>query len=75
MTPPRALFLGRSTLDALYRLDHLPAEDTKVYARDFQATPGGPALNAALTHALLGGESMLVSAVGSGPWAAQVRAE
>jgi sugar/nucleoside kinase (ribokinase family) len=75
MNPPRALFLGRSTLDALYRLDRLPAEDTKVYARDFQATPGGPALNAALTHALLGGESMLVSAVGGGPWAAQVRAE
>jgi sugar/nucleoside kinase (ribokinase family) len=75
MNPPRALFLGRSTLDALYRLDHLPAEDTKVYARDFQATPGGPALNAALTHALLGGQSMLVSAIGGGPWAAQVRTE
>ncbi|MGA9071494.1 MAG: PfkB family carbohydrate kinase [Terracidiphilus sp.] len=75
MTPPRALFLGRSTLDALYRLDHLPAEDTKVYARDFQAAPGGPALNAALTHARLGGESMLVSAVGGGPWAAMLRAE
>jgi sugar/nucleoside kinase (ribokinase family) len=75
MNPPRALFLGRSTLDVLYRLDHLPAEDTKVYADHFQAVPGGPALNAALTHALLGGESMLVSAVGGGPWAAQVRAE
>jgi sugar/nucleoside kinase (ribokinase family) len=75
MTPPRALFLGRSTLDALYRLDRLPAEDTKVYARDFQAAPGGPALNAALTHARLGGESMLVSAVGGGPWAAMLRSE
>ena len=75
MHPLRALFLGRSTLDALYRLDHLPAEDTKVYARDFQAAPGGPALNAALTNALLGGESMLVSAVGGGPWAAPIRAE
>jgi sugar/nucleoside kinase (ribokinase family) len=75
MNPPRVLFIGRSTLDALYRLDHLPAEDTKIYAEDFHAAPGGPALNAALTHALLGGKSMLVSAVGGGPWAAQVRAE
>jgi sugar/nucleoside kinase (ribokinase family) len=32
-------------------------------------------LNAAITHALLGGESMLISAVGGGPWAAPVRAE
>ena len=72
---PRVLFLGRSTLDALYRLDGLPAEDTKVYAQQFHAAPGGPALNAAITHTLLGGEAMLISAVGGGPWAAPVRAE
>lgn len=71
----RVLFLGRATLDALYRLDGLPAEDAKVYARQFHAAPGGPALNAALTNALLGGESMLVSAVGGGMWAAQLREE
>jgi sugar/nucleoside kinase (ribokinase family) len=75
MTPPRALFVGRTTLDVLYWLDRLPAEDTKVYARQFHAAPGGPALNAAVTHALLGGESMLISAVGRGPWAAAVRDE
>jgi sugar/nucleoside kinase (ribokinase family) len=75
MNPPRVLFLGRSTLDALYRLDRLPAEDTKVYAREFHAAPGGPALNAAITHTLLGGEAMLISTVGGGPWAAPVRAE
>jgi sugar/nucleoside kinase (ribokinase family) len=75
MKPPRALFLGRSTLDVLYRLARLPEEDTKVYAREFHAAPGGPALNAAITHALLGGEAMLVSAVGRGPWASVVRAE
>ncbi len=75
MNPPRVLFLGRTTLDVLYRLDNLPEEDTKVYASQLQAAPGGPAVNAAITHALLGGEAMLVSAVGSGPWAAPVRAE
>ena len=75
MKPPRALFLGRSTLDALYRLARLPEEDTKVYAREFHAAPGGPALNAAITHALLGGRAMLISAVGGGPWAAPVRSQ
>jgi sugar/nucleoside kinase (ribokinase family) len=75
MNLPRVLFVGRSTLDVLYRLDALPAEDTKVYARDFHAAPGGPALNAAITHALLGGQAMLITAVGGGPWADAVRAE
>lgn len=75
MNRPGVLFLGRTTLDVLYRLDRLPEEDTKVYADAMQAAPGGPAMNAALTHARLGGEALLVSAVGSGPWAAMVRAE
>jgi sugar/nucleoside kinase (ribokinase family) len=75
MQKPRVLFLGRSTLDLLYRLDRMPEEDTKVYARDLQAAPGGPALNAAITHSLLGGRAMLISAVGGGPWAAPVRSQ
>ena len=75
MNPPRVLFLGRTTLDVLYWLDKLPEEDTKTYARELRAAAGGPALNAAITQSLLGGEAMLVSAVGGGPWAAQVRAE
>jgi sugar/nucleoside kinase (ribokinase family) len=75
MNRPRVLFLGRTTLDLLYRLDRMPEEDTKTYARELQAVPGGPALNAAITHALLGGRAMLVSAVGSGPWAAPVRSQ
>jgi len=75
MSKPRVLFVGRTTLDVLYRLDRLPEEDTKVFARSLQAAPGGPALNAAVAHALLGGTAMLVSAVGGGPWAGVVRAE
>lgn len=75
MHDSRVLFLGRTTLDVLYRLDRLPDEDTKVYAQSLHAAPGGPALNAAITHSLLGGQAILVSAVGGGPWAAHVRAE
>ena len=70
---PRALFLGRTTLDALYRLKRLPEEDTKVFAEGFQAEPGGPATNAARTHRRLGGESLLISAVGKGIWADAAR--
>ena len=75
MNEPRTLFLGRTTVDALYWLEAMPEENTKVYGRRFQAAPGGPALNAALTHALLGGETQLVSAVGGGPWAGLVHVE
>jgi sugar/nucleoside kinase (ribokinase family) len=75
MSKPYLLFAGRTTLDALYWLDHLPQEDTKVFARAFRVAPGGPACNAAITHALLGGQATLLSAVGAGPWADLVRAE
>lgn len=75
MEKPLALFVGRTTVDAVYWLDALPEENTKTYARHFHAAPGGPALNAAVTHALLGGQTLLASAVGGGPWAAMVRAE
>ncbi len=75
MASPLVLFVGRSTLDALYALDEFPAEDTKIFARELRAAPGGPALNAAVTHALLGGKATLISAVGGGPWAGPVRAE
>jgi sugar/nucleoside kinase (ribokinase family) len=75
MNTPRALFLGRTTLDALYWLERFPDEDTKGYASGFHVAPGGPALNAAITHALLGGKAMLISAVGGGPWAVPLRSE
>ncbi len=75
METAQVLFIGRSTVDALYWLEKMPEENTKVFARQFRIAAGGPALNAAVTHALLGGQTALVSAVGSGPWAALVRGE
>lgn len=69
------LFAGRTTVDAAYWLDKFPEEDSKVFARAFRVAPGGPACNAAITHAMLGGRATLVSAVGGGPWAEVVRAE
>jgi sugar/nucleoside kinase (ribokinase family) len=75
MGASHVLFAGRTTVDALYWLDELPREDTKAFARAFRVAPGGPACNAAITHALLGGRATLLSAVGGGPWAELVRGE
>jgi sugar/nucleoside kinase (ribokinase family) len=72
---PEVLFLGRTTLDALYWLDRLPEEDTKCYAGKFHAAVGGPAANAALTHAMLGGQSYLITSLGQGMWADAARGE
>jgi sugar/nucleoside kinase (ribokinase family) len=67
------LFIGRTTLDAIYILDRLPEEDTKVFAKEFLLAPGGPATNAALTSARLGSHAHLISAVGDGLWADRIR--
>ena len=75
MSPSRVLFIGRATLDVVYSVDHFPAEDTKVFARAMRVAPGGPATNAAITHALLGGKTALMTAIGGGPWARPVREE
>lgn len=75
MSDSQVLFAGRTTADALYWVDAFPREDTKVFARAFRIAPGGPACNAAITHALLGGPSTLLSALGRGRWAELVRAE
>lgn len=74
MIPPRVLFIGRATLDVLYSLDQFPAPDTKTFAQAMHAAPGGPATNAAITHSLLGGSAILMTALGAGPWASVVRA-
>jgi sugar/nucleoside kinase (ribokinase family) len=73
MSSPQVLFAGRTTVDAVYWMDRLPEEDSKAFAQAFRAAPGGPACNAAITCALLGGRATLVSAIGAGPWAAMVR--
>jgi sugar/nucleoside kinase (ribokinase family) len=72
---PHVIFCGRTTLDALYILDEMPVEDSKVFAHAFRIAPGGPACNAAITHAVLGGRATLLSAVGRGPAADLVRAD
>ena len=72
MSGPGALACGLATVDVVHVVDHVPAADEKVVAYSTTVSAGGPALNAALTAALLGVGTRLVSAVGSGPLAAVV---
>ncbi|MBV8730635.1 MAG: sugar kinase, partial [Acidobacteriia bacterium] len=69
------VFLGRSTLDLLYQAPLFPAENTKITAACFLPQAGGPALNAAIAFASLGGTAHLVSAIGRGSWSNLLRAE
>lgn len=56
-------------------VERLPAPDEKVVARSASVSAGGPALNAAVTAALLWVPARLVTAVGSSPLATVVRAD
>lgn len=70
-----AVFLGLSTVDVIYGVEHVPAENQKSVAHWQQVLCGGPAANAAITYAFLGGTATLVSAVGTHPLGALIRHE
>ena len=69
------IFVGLSTIDVVYGVDAFPAVNTKIAARSQEVFVGGPATNAAVTFAQLGGESALVTAVGRNTLAAVIREE
>ncbi|HVN94306.1 MAG TPA: PfkB family carbohydrate kinase [Terracidiphilus sp.] len=69
------IFVGLSTIDVVYGVDEFPAADTKIVARSQDVFVGGPATNAAVAFARLGGESALVTAVGRNPLGVVVREE
>jgi len=71
---PRGVFIGLSTLDVVHRVKTLPASNMKATATRQDIAAGGPALNAAVTFAALGGEATLVSYIGDSA-AAQVAKE
>ena len=58
------LFVGLITLDSIYLADGPPAANQKSVADDFALAAGGPASNAAVAFAALGGESLVVGALG-----------
>ncbi len=70
-----AVFVGLTTIDLNYGLDGFPGENEKWVARSQEVHCGGPATNAAITYAFLGGTATLVSAVGTHPLCSIIRDE
>ena len=70
-----ALFAGLCTLDVIYSVSHVPAANEKMTALRQAVAAGGPAANAAVTFAHLGGHATLVTGVGSHPLTGGIRAD
>lgn len=63
----RAVFAGLATLDIIQSVERLPHANEKVAALDFLVVAGGPAANAAVAYAHLGGTPTLVTALPEHP--------
>jgi sugar/nucleoside kinase (ribokinase family) len=71
MASKRGLFVGLTTLDCLYQADHPPTANEKVVAHKSLLVAGGPATNAAVAFAQLGGtqgnQAVLATVLGKHP--------
>lgn len=64
---PKGLFVGLCTKDIVYYTDEIPKKNHKIKTDDFATYIGGPAANAAITYAALGGDATLATCLGMGP--------
>ncbi len=71
----RGIFVGLATVDLVYEVDEFPAPDTKVAAHSQALFAGGPATNASVAFAHLGGAAELVTVLGRHPLATAAREE
>jgi sugar/nucleoside kinase (ribokinase family) len=69
------LFVGLATVDLTYTVDAIPRRNQKISVLGQQITAGGPATNAAVTFAFLGGRAVLVTAAGSHPLGTVIRTD
>ncbi|WP_093904164.1 PfkB family carbohydrate kinase [Streptomyces sp. cf386] len=72
---PAGLFVGLCTLDVIQLVDRVPGSDEKLTAREQVVAAGGPAANAAVAFAHLGGAATLLTAIGSHPMGHAVTAD
>lgn len=72
---PVGVFVGLTTLDVIHRSRRAPGPDEKMTAERQDLAAGGPAANAAVVFAALGGHARLVTALGTGPAASVARAD
>ena len=64
---PVGVFVGLATLDVIHRIAKAPAVNQKITSTAQFVAAGGPAANAAVTFAALGGDAILVTALGDDP--------
>lgn len=67
------LLVGLCTVDVVQRVTELPAPGQKLQSTAVEVVAGGPAANAAVTAAALGGPARLVTVLGSHPLATLAR--
>jgi sugar/nucleoside kinase (ribokinase family) len=72
---PVGVFVGLATLDVIHRIANAPAVNQKITSAAQFVAAGGPAANAAVTFAGLGGDAILVTALGDDPVAELIRAD
>lgn len=60
----KALFIGLTTVDIQYFVDQHPEENKKIKTDEPLVVAGGPAANAALTYAYMGGQVDFLSCIG-----------
>jgi sugar/nucleoside kinase (ribokinase family) len=71
----RGIFVGLATLDVVQRIDAAPEQNRKITADWQSVSGGGPALNAAVTFAALGGSCKLLTVIGQGTIADAIRSD
>lgn len=64
---PTGLFVGLCTLDVVQRVPRVPGPDEKLTSDAQTVAAGGPAANAAVAFAHLGGTARLLTAIGAHP--------
>lgn len=67
------LFVGLMTLDCIYQAQRPPQANEKLVAETAMMAAGGPATNAAVAFAALGGKATVMAAVGQHPVATLLR--
>jgi sugar/nucleoside kinase (ribokinase family) len=72
---PVGVFVGLATLDVIHHIAKAPAVNQKITSTAQFVAAGGPAANAAVTFAALGGDAILVTALGDDPVADLIRAD
>ncbi|HEY9887822.1 MAG TPA: PfkB family carbohydrate kinase [Candidatus Obscuribacterales bacterium] len=70
---PTGVFVGLITLDCIYQTQTPLAPNEKQVAEEVLLAAGGPATNAAIAFRALGGQSILVGALGQHPLSSVVR--